>query len=157
MNTAIRFAIGALSIFGALALSNELNDTNVSLMNAFVLSLISQVVLSMIGTIIFMIASQFKHDDLKEHVGIDEDIDLPTYDQGDFEIKEIITDNFKVIGNFEGKPIYEGVKVIFDNGYEAQYKFENVIRCNDIESMDVSDLTPGSLILQPGVIYVPIQ
>ena len=78
-------------------------------------------------------------------------------DEEGFEIKDVNSDNSKIIGVFGGTNIYDKVIVSFQNGFKAEYVYDNTIKFENEENLDVSNLTPGSLILGPGIVYVPVK
>lgn len=79
---------------------------------------------------------------------------VPEEEDG-FEITDISFDHAKEIGSYQGKAIYDTAKVKFKNGYEALYTFADTIKFKSAEEINPSDLTPGSLIVSPGIVYVP--
>ena len=151
MITTSRLALSAFCIFGAIAFANEINDVDASLLSSATIAVIYQVILAAIGATIFLIgAKSGLIKTTKEVVPVVEE------DHG-FEIKDVNTDGAEVVGTFGGSNIYNKVKVIFENGFEADYEYDTTIKFENVDKLDVSNLTPGSLILGPGIVYVPVK
>lgn len=152
MITTSRLVLSAFCIFGAIVFANEINDVDASLLSSATIAVIYQVILATIGATIFLIASKSGLIKIKKEVHAEQ----VEEDHG-FEIKDVNTDGAEIVGTFGGSNIYNKVKVIFENGFEADYEYDTTIKFENIDKLDVSNLTPGSLILGPGIVYVPIK
>lgn len=151
MNSALRLSLGVFSIFGAIVFANGINDVDSSLTSTLVIAVIYQVLLAILGGILYLLG--FTLDFAKTNEIEPE----KTEQEKGFEIKEILTDGSKIIGTFDGKEIYDGVKVLFENGHTADYVYQKAIDYDKIENIDLSKLTPGALIMEPGVVYIPVK
>lgn len=152
MITTSRLALSAFCIFGAIAFANEINDVDASLLSSATIAVIYQVILAAISATIFLIASKSGLIKIEKEVPAEQ----VEEDHG-FEIKDVNTDGAEIVGTFGGSNIYSKVKVIFENGFEADYEYDTTIKFENIDKLDVSNLTPGSLILGPGIVYVPVK
>lgn len=151
MITASRLALSAVCIFGAIVFSNSINDVDASLLSSATIAVLYQVILAAIGAVAYFISMKlgiFKPEEITVEQLNDEE---------GFEIKDVNSDNSKIIGVFGGTNIYDKVIVSFQNGFEAEYVYDNTIKFENVDKLDVSNLTPGSLILGPGIVYVPVK
>ena len=152
MKIATKLGLSSVCIFGAIAFSNEINNVDTSYLNAIVIAIIYQAFLAVVGGIAYVVGTSSGFIQPKAEI-----TPKQLEDEQGFDIKEIITEGQKVVGKFGGKDIHEQVKVIFNNGFETFYRFDNTIKYDNPDKLDVSGLTPGSLILEPGIVYVPIK
>ena len=151
MITASRLALSTICIFGAIVFSNVINDVDASLLSSAIIAVIFQVILATIGVIVYFVSTKlgiYKPED---------EILVEQLEDDGFEIKDVNTDHGKIIGAFGGSNIYDKVKVTFNNGVETDYVYDNTIKFESEETLDVSNLTPGALILGPGIVYVPVK
>jgi len=152
MITASRLALSAVCIFGAIVFSNQINDVDTSLLSSASIAVLYQVILAVIGGLSYLIGSKLGLVKQTSEITVQQ-----LEDEDGFEIKDVNSDNSKVIGVFGGSKIYDKVRVVFQNGFEADYVYENTIKFENVDNLDVSNLTPGSLILGPGIVYVPVK
>ena len=152
MITASRLAMSAVCIFGAIVFSNQINDVDTSLLSSLSIAILYQLILALIGGVSYLIAFKLGFIKHANEIAVQQ-----INDEEGFEIKDVNSDNSTVIGVFGGSKIYDKVRVVFQNGFEADYVYENTIKFENVDNLDVSNLTPGSLILGPGIIYVPIK
>ena len=156
MNNTTRLILSSASLLGILLLSNSINDVDASILSAAVIVVIYQGALALIGGLTFLLARHF--DLLPEEEVATQEITVKQLEQEKgFEIKDISFEHAKVIGTFGGKDIFDTAKVIFENGYEKIYTFADTIKYDSPEKLNVSALTPGSLIVEPGIVYVPSE
>ena len=152
MITASRLALSAFCIFGAIVFSNVINDVDASLLSSATIAVLYQVILAAIGAIAYFISMKLGIYKPEDEISVKQ-----LEDEEGFEIKDVNTDHAQIIGVFGGSNIYDKVKVTFQNGFETDYVYDNTIKFENEENLDVSNLTPGSLILSPGIVYVPIK
>ena len=152
MITASRLAMSAVCIFGAIVFSNVINDVDTSLLSSATIALLYQFILAIIGAIAYFISMKLGIFKPTEEISVKQ-----LEDEEGFEITDVNSDNSKIIGVFGGTNIYDKVIVSFQNGFEAEYVYDNTIKIGNVENLDVSNLTPGSLILGPGIVYVPAK
>lgn len=145
MGNGLRLALSSASIFGAIVFSDFVNDNQINLLVTLVVTGIYQVALMVIGALSYFFTRTVKAEDIAN---------VEDLEEAGFEIQEIITKDSKVIGKFGGESIFDAVKVIFKNGHEAKYVFSDTLK---YENLDVNHLKPGSLVLEPGLVYVPEQ
>lgn len=152
MITASRLALSAFCIFGAIVFSNTINDVDASLLSSATIALLFQFILAIIGAIAYFISMKLGIFKPSEEISVQQ-----IEDEEGFEITDVNSDNSKIIGVFGGTNIYDKVIVSFQNGFKTEYVYNNTIKFENEENLDVSNLTPGSLILGPGIVYVPIK
>ena len=160
MNNTTRLILSSASLLGILLLSNSINDVDASILSAVVIVVIYQGALALIGGLTFLLARHFDllpEEEEEEEVATQEITVKQLEQEKGFEIKDISFDHAKVIGTFGGKDIFDTAKVIFENGYEKIYTFADTIKYDSPEKLNVSALTPGSLIVEPGIVYVPSE
>lgn len=154
MNNTARLVLSSASLLGIILVSNAINDVEASLLSSAVIVLLYQGALAVIGGVLFLLARYF--DLLPEEEAATQEITVKQLErEKDFEIKDISFDHAKVIGTFGGKDIFDTAKVVFENGYEKTYTFADTIKYDSPEKLNVSALAPGSLIIEPGIVYVP--
>lgn len=153
MKNALGLIISSASLLGILFFSNYVNDVDASFSSMLILVGIYEIFLAVLGVISYFI---FGPIDTVSKIETEEPVKSPAQVEEDgFEITDISFDHAKEIGSYQGKAIYDTAKVKFKNGYEAIYTFADTIKFKSAEEINPAELTPGSLIVSPGIVYVP--
>ena len=155
MKTSVRLFLSFASFLGILLVSNAINDVETSFLSVLTIVALYQVFLAVLGGLAFVIATMMGIELIKEELKPKEPTSKVLGNEEDFEIKDISFDHAKVIGHFGGKEIYDSAKVQFANGFEKIYTFADTVKLDSPEKFNLSAMTPGSLIVEPGIVYVP--
>lgn len=155
MNKTYRLAWSSVCLFGIILVSNAINEIETHYALAAAIVVWYQIALIFVGNFARMITRRFSCINQSTDDKVEEKVEELSFDE--FEIADINFNNSKVIGTFRDSNIYDSVTVVFDNGYEAIYNFYATIKVQNLEALDPSELTPGALIVSPGIIYVPAQ
>lgn len=152
MKNALGLILSSASLLGILLFSNYVNDVDASFSSSLILVGMYEIFLALLGVISYFI---FGPVDVVTKAEAEEPEKIVLEEEDGFEITDISFDHAKEIGSYQGKAIYDTAKVKFKNGYEALYTFADTIKFKSAEEINPSDLTPGSLIVSPGIVYVP--
>mgnify|MGYP003586633757 FL=1 len=156
MKTSIRLFLSFASFLGILLVSNAINDVETSFLSVITIVALYQVLLAaVLGGLAYVIAMMMGIELIKEESQQQEPTSKVLGNEEDFEIKDISFDHAKVIGHFGGKEIYDSAKVKFANGIEKIYTFADTVKLDSPEKFNLSAMAPGSLIVEPGIVYVP--
>lgn len=156
MKTSVRLFLSFATFLGILLVSNSINDVETSFLSVLTIVALYQVFLAFIGGLVFIIASMMGIDLTEQQPKQNEEpVSKVLGNEEDFEIKDISFDHAKVIGHFGGKEIYDSAKVKFANGFEKLYTFADTVKLDAPEKFNLSAMAPGSLIVEPGIVYVP--
>lgn len=155
MKTSVRLFLSFASFLGVLLVSNSINDVETSFLSVLTIVALYQVFLAVLGGLAFVIATMMGIELIKEELKPQEPTSKVLGNEEDFEIKDISFDHAKVIGHFGGKEIYDSAKVKFANGFEKIYTFADTVKLDSPEKFNLSAMAPGSLIVEPGIVYVP--
>ena len=155
MKTSVLLFLSFASFLGILLVSNAINDVETSFLSVITIVALYQVLLAVLGGLAFVIATMMGIELIKEEPQQQEPTSKVLGNEEDFEIKDISFDHAKVIGHFGGKEIYDSAKVQFANGFEKIYTFADTVKLDSPEKFNLSAMTPGSLIVEPGIVYVP--
>ena len=155
MKTSVRLFLSFVYFLGILLVSNSINDVETSFLSVLTIVALYQVFLAVLGGLAFVIATMMGIELIKEELKPKEPTSKVLGNEEDFEIKDISFDHAKVIGHFGGKEIYDSAKVKFANGIEKIYTFADTVKLDSPEKLNISAMAPGSLIVEPGIVYVP--
>ena len=155
MKTSVRLFLSFAYFLGILLVSNSINDVETSFLSVLTIVVLYQVFLAVLGGLAFVIATMMGIELIKEELKPKEPTSKVLGNEEDFEIKDISFDHAKVIGHFGGKEIYDSAKVKFANGIEKIYTFADTVKLDSPEKLNISAMAPGSLIVEPGIVYVP--
>ena len=155
MKTSVRLFLSFVYFLGILLVSNSINDVETSFLSVLTIVALYQVFLAVLGGLAFVIATMMGIELIKEELKPKEPTSKVLGNEEDFEIQDISFDHAKVIGHFGGKEIYDSAKVKFANGIEKIYTFADTVKLDSPEKLNISAMAPGSLIVEPGIVYVP--
>lgn len=153
MSLTFRWVMSGFSLFGILLFSNYINDAETHVLSSLVIVAIYQVILAIIGAASYFIGKNLNLID--DVVSTDENLVSSPNAVEEFDIYDISFDGSRVVGHFGGKEIYDTAKISFNNGLQKEYKFADTIKYENLETLDVSKLKPGSVVLDPGIVYEP--
>ena len=152
MSLTYRWVMSGLSLFGIIIFANYINDIETNFVSTLVIVVLYQIFLAVIGALSYFVGKSLNliHDEPPKEAKPSENI------AEEFDIHDISFDGSKVIGNFGGKEIYDVAKIAFKNGLKKNYKFSDTIKYDNFETIDISKLKPGSIVLDPGIVYEPM-
>lgn len=153
MSLKYRWILSGLSLFGIIVFANYINDIETRFLSTLIIVVLYQLFLAVIGASSYFIG---KHLNLIKDEPISNNEEQEALIE-EFDIHDINFDGSKVIGHFGGKEIYDVAKIAFKNGLQKNYKFSDTIKYENFETIDVSKLKPGSIVLDPGIVYEPMQ
>lgn len=144
--------LGTLVFFGVIIFSNAFMGIQTDFVMTLFVAFISHCFISLISSLlIYAVEKRHKH---VEDLAIEEE-KKETKKEEQFNITIVDFDNCDIIGSFGGTNIYNKVNVTFDNGFKVAYDFADTIKYDSIVNVDTKSLIPGSLVLEPGIVYSP--
>ena len=162
MNVVSRVALGTVSLMAVISLNNFIIDAESGLLATFAIAALYQVIVFFIGGLAGTLAAFAKSRNLTGTIIADdpEDEEIRRHFE---EVKEPVNvtgvchKKAKIIGNFQDEQIYDTLEVTFSNGITLPYQFDTTIGNFKNGLVDRAVLKGGALVLEPGIVYVPIQ
>lgn len=162
MNVVSRVALGTVSLMAVISLNNFIIDAESGLLATFAIASLYQVIVFFIGGLVGILAAFAKSRNLTGPIIADDPEDEEIRRRFE-EAKEPVNvtgvchKKAKIIGNFQDEQIYDTLEVTFSNGITLPYQFDTTIGNFKNGTFDHAALKGGALVLEPGIVYVPIQ
>ena len=162
MNVVSRVALGTVSLMAVISLNNFIIDAESGLLATFAIASLYQVMVFFIGGLAGVFVAFAKSRNLTGPIIVDdpEDVEIRRqYEEAKepVNVTEVCHKKAKIIGNFQDGQIYDTLEVTFSNGITLPYQFDTTIGNFKNGTFDHAALKGGALVLEPGIVYVPIQ
>ena len=162
MNVVARVLLGTASLTAVISLNNYIIDAESSLMATLAIVTLYQAAVFFAGGLAGAIALFAKSRNLSGSIIADDPEDVALREEATHlnepvNVTNVCSENARIIGNFQDERIYDTLEVTFSNGITLPYQFDTTIGNFKNGLVDRAALKGGALVLEPGIVYVPIQ